>query len=326
MGMPGLAPDGRQPTGSLQAGALQAPVRTERTRSGPTARRGLEVRHPGTGLATRLQAPGPGRPHQRPGPPASSSLAVGSMASVSFGPCHPASTQRRRGAKPDSTSLWTRQGAARSAPSRSHSHQYGRVVPAEPQGLQSTQDRMLTATASLDGGPLTLDLDGTGWGRYRPMLSAWEQHAAGRSGAGSGYRFDSRYLVPPPSFFYFPGLFLIPGWALSTPVRVPGRRPRPVRPATGRRRPRLAQPGQRMRDSPRKLPLGTYRSAARSREVHGRWREVRSGEAGAGTGAGPEVHDEGACGFWSDEATCRVPRPLPGPEPMATGFETVSLL
>ena len=56
MGMPGLAPDG-----SLQAGALQAPVRTERTRSGPTARRGLEVRHPGTGLATRLQALGHGQ-------------------------------------------------------------------------------------------------------------------------------------------------------------------------------------------------------------------------------------------------------------------------
>ncbi len=105
----------------------------------------------------------------------------------------------------------------------------------------------------------------------------------------------------------------LPGWALSTPVRVPGRRPRPVRPATGRRCPRLAQPGQRMQDSPQTLPLGTYRSATSSREVHGRWREVRSGGAGAGTGAVPEVHDEGACGFWSDEATCRGPQSLARP-------------
>ena len=50
------------------------------------------------------------------------------MARVSSVPSHQARTQRRRDAKQASSSNCTRQGAARSDPSQSHSRRYWRVT------------------------------------------------------------------------------------------------------------------------------------------------------------------------------------------------------
>ncbi len=130
VGMPALAADG-----GLQAGAPQAPVAEDA--------HGHVRRHGGAqpaGRATRSGIQGPGWPpgfrRQAPGmtrprwttlttrATRASPLAVGSMASVRSGPCHQAGTQRRSGAKQASTSRWTRQGAARSAPSQGHSRRY----------------------------------------------------------------------------------------------------------------------------------------------------------------------------------------------------------
>ncbi len=132
--MPVLTADGLP-----QAGALQVPVTEhahghvrghDRTQ---VVQQVAEVRHPGTGLAPGLDAPGHGdgqatvddaddQGHQF------LALGVGSTASVSSVPCHQVRTQRRRGAKQACTSRGTRQGAARSAPSRSHSRRYWRVM------------------------------------------------------------------------------------------------------------------------------------------------------------------------------------------------------
>ena len=72
------------------------------------------------------------------------------MARVSSMPSRQARTLRSSGAKQASTSNCTRQGAARSVPSQAHSRRYWRVVPAQAQGRQGTQDGVPAAAVGQD--------------------------------------------------------------------------------------------------------------------------------------------------------------------------------
>ena len=85
------------------------------------------------------------------------------MTRVRSVPSHQARTQRSSGAKQASMSSCTRQGAARSVPSWSHSRRYGRVA-CQPRGRQRAQDGVLAAAVGQEGPAhpqgLALDLAG----------------------------------------------------------------------------------------------------------------------------------------------------------------------